>query len=122
MKIAILNAGTGWHTDDLCRALDERGHMGTVCAYEALTARLGMPDCANALSSGDTSLFGADGVLTRIIPSGSLDQIIFRVNALHWLEGRGVLVMNSPGAIERTVDKFYTTALLQEAGIPVPET
>jgi len=33
-----------------------------------------------------------------------------------------VPVVNSPRAIERSVDKFYTTALLQEAGLPVPET
>jgi RimK family alpha-L-glutamate ligase len=30
--------------------------------------------------------------------------------------------MNSPRAIERCIDKFYTTALLQEAGLPTPET
>ena len=30
--------------------------------------------------------------------------------------------MNSPRAIERAVDKFYTTALLQDAGLPTPET
>ena len=28
----------------------------------------------------------------------------------------------SARAIERSVDKFYTTALLQEAGLPTPET
>ena len=61
-------------------------------------------------------------MLARIIPSGSLEQIIYRVDALHWIEKRGVPVMNSPRAIERSVDKFYTTALLQEAGLPTPET
>jgi RimK family alpha-L-glutamate ligase len=30
--------------------------------------------------------------------------------------------MNPPRAIERCVDKFYTTALLREAGLPVPDT
>ena len=30
--------------------------------------------------------------------------------------------MNSPRAIERSVDKFYTSALLEQAGIPTPET
>src|SRR5207344_3447416 len=35
---------------------------------------------------------------------------------------RGMVVMNSPRAIERSVDKFYTSALLQEAGLPTPET
>ena len=64
----------------------------------------------------------ADAVLARIIPNGSLEQIIYRVDALHWIEERGVPVMNSPRAIERSVDKFYTTALLQEAGLPTPET
>ena len=62
-------------------------------------------------------LFEADAVLARIIPSGSLEQIIYRVDALHWIEERGVPVINSPRAIERAVDKFYTSALLQEAGL-----
>jgi RimK family alpha-L-glutamate ligase len=61
-------------------------------------------------------------VLPRIIPSGSLEQIIFRVDALHRLEERGTRVVNSPRAIERTVDKFWTSTLLEQCGIPTPET
>jgi RimK family alpha-L-glutamate ligase len=61
-------------------------------------------------------------VLARIIPGGSLEQLIYRVDALHWIENRGVRVVNSPRAIERSVDKFYTTTLLNDAGLPVPET
>ncbi len=61
-------------------------------------------------------------MLARIIPNGSLEQIIYRVDALHWLEDRGIRVMNSPRAIERCVDKFYTSALLHEAGLDTPET
>ena len=68
------------------------------------------------------SVFAFDVVLARIIPNGSLEQIIYRVDALHWIERQGLSVVNSPRAIERSVDKFYTTALLQDAGIPVPET
>jgi RimK family alpha-L-glutamate ligase len=63
-----------------------------------------------------------DIVLARIIPNGSLEQIIYRVDALHWLEDIGARVINSPRAIERTVDKFYTSALLQQAGLTTPET
>jgi RimK family alpha-L-glutamate ligase len=74
------------------------------------------------LSAQGVSLFDADAVFARIIPSGTLEQIIYRVDALHWIEDRGVPVMNSPRAIERTVDKFYTSALLREAGLPTPET
>ena len=123
MQIVILNAGTGWHTDELCRALAERGHGGRVLPYEALVSRLGTGrGVSRGLSIADTEILDADAVLARIIPSGSLEQMIYRVDALHWIEERGVLVMNSPRTIERSVDKFYTTALLQEAGLPTPET
>jgi len=68
------------------------------------------------------SLQRGDVVLARIIPNGSLEQIIYRVDALHWLEDTGIRVINSPRAIERTVDKFYTSALLHQAGLSTPET
>ena len=41
MNVVILSAGSGWHTDELCRALAERGHTGRVLPYERLVARLG---------------------------------------------------------------------------------
>jgi len=119
MRVVILSARTGWHTDELCRALAEREHIGVVLPYEGLVARLGGPA---SLTSADVPVLEADVVLARIIPGGSLEQIIFRVDALHWIEDRGIPVINSPRAIERTVDKFYTTALLSEAGLPTPQT
>lgn len=61
-------------------------------------------------------------VLVRTIPAGSLEQIIFRMDALHRLEKLGVRVVNSASAIERTVDKYYTSFLLSDAGIPTPKT
>src|SRR5438093_270595 len=38
MQVVILSARTGWHTDELCRALVERGHSGRVASYEAMVA------------------------------------------------------------------------------------
>ena len=153
MQVLIISARTGWHTDELCRALTARDHVGRVVPYESMRACLGRPSAHDSagrpfppahdsgqrearerpvhdLVEGDLqvgladplSAFGADAVLARIIPAGSLEQIIYRVDALHWLEQRGIPVINSPRAIERSVDKFLTTALLQQAGIPVPET
>ncbi len=120
MRVSILSARTGWHTDELRRALADRGHSGRVVRYEALRACI--RSASAALSSDTDDLLAADAVLARIIPNGSLEQIIYRVDALHWLEDRGVPVMNSPRAIERCVDKFYTSALLREAGLETPET
>ncbi|HUF34347.1 MAG TPA: RimK family alpha-L-glutamate ligase, partial [Gemmatimonadales bacterium] len=74
------------------------------------------------LRSGTSVLDHADAVLARIIPAGSLEQVIFRVDALHRLEDRGLRVVNSARAIERTVDKFWTSSLLEQCGLPTPET
>jgi RimK family alpha-L-glutamate ligase len=119
MHLAVLAAGPGWHTDELLRAITARGHSGSLAAYEGL---VGSPGGGDGLRSGTADLARADAVLARIIPSGSLEQIIFRVNALHRLEEGGVPVLNSPGAIERTIDKYYTSSLLERAGLPTPET
>jgi RimK family alpha-L-glutamate ligase len=122
MRVVILSARTGWHTDQLIRALTERDHLAAVLRYEALTARIQQGRDEARLTSEQISILDADAVLARIIPGGSLEQVIFRVDALHWIENRGVRVVNSPRAIERSVDKFYTTTLLHDAGLPVPET
>jgi len=74
---------------------------------------------------GDAAIRGledCDAVLVRGIPRGSLEQVIFRVDALHVLAERGVTCVNSARAIERTVDKFLASALLAGAGVPTPRT
>jgi RimK family alpha-L-glutamate ligase len=122
VHVPILSARTGWHTDELLRALAERGHTGNVVPYEALVARIGAQGKSSSLVAESAQLLEAPAVLARIIPNGSLEQIIYRVDALHWLEDRGVHVMNSPRTIERCVDKFYTSVLLRDAGLDTPDT
>ena len=158
MKVLILSARTGWHTDELCRALAVRGHRARVESYESLVAEFGRSNRSDRSTRSDRSLsfegsnanvsnvsnvwnvsnvsnvsndsndsndsdaFSFDAVLARIIPNGSLEQIIYRVDTLHWIEDQGIPVINAARAIERSVDKFYTTALMHQAGLPVPET
>ncbi len=119
MRLAVLAARAGWHTRELERAAAARGHQATILPYEGLVATVGPTP---GLRSGTIELDLVDLVVARIIPSGSLEQIIFRVDALHRLEDRGVPVVNSPRTIERTVDKFWTSVLLEQCGIPTPET
>lgn len=119
MKIGILAASAGWHVDRLRRALEKRGAEVVRASVEALVARVGSTPL---LSSGPEELDRLDGLLVRVIPRGSLDQMIFRVDALHRLSRTGVRVFNTPGAIERTVNKYYTSSLLSEAGLPTPPT
>jgi RimK family alpha-L-glutamate ligase len=75
-----------------------------------------------AVRSRDLRLDGCDAVIVRGIPRGSLEQVIFRVDALHALQARGVTCVNGPRAIERTVDKFLASALLARAGVATPRT
>src|SRR3954466_7281795 len=117
----MLIARSGWHTDELRRALVERGHTCNIAAYAALVATIGS-GAADGVRFGPGDQQRPEAVLARIIPGGSLQQLIFRVDALHWLEDRGIRVLNSPRVIERSVDKFYTSALLRDAGLPTPET
>jgi RimK family alpha-L-glutamate ligase len=58
----------------------------------------------------------------RTMPPGSLEQVVFRMDALAQLEASGVLVLNPPKAIEAAVDKYLTTARLAAAGLRVPRT
>jgi RimK family alpha-L-glutamate ligase len=72
--------------------------------------------------SREVSLDECDAVIVRGIPRGSLEQVIFRVDALHALQARGVACVNGPSAIERTVDKFLASVLLARAGVATPRT
>lgn len=119
MRIAILSAGRGWHVDDLENALMRRGHETAVLPVHGLTGAIGAEPRTSAASH---SLDAYDAVLVRTIPRGSLEQIIFRIDALHRLERCGVPVINSAATIERTVDKYYASCLLDEAGLPTPRT
>jgi RimK family alpha-L-glutamate ligase len=72
--------------------------------------------------SRDVALSACDAVIVRGIPRGSLEQVVFRLDALHVLAAGGVRVVNGAAAIERSVDKFLASVLLARAGLPTPRT
>jgi RimK family alpha-L-glutamate ligase len=61
-------------------------------------------------------------LIVRGLPRGSLEQVIFRMDALHVLAEQGVRCVNHPRAIERTIDKSWAGAALSLAGVPTPPT
>jgi hypothetical protein len=70
MHVVLLSARTGWHTDELLRALAARGHVGVVMPYEALIARLGAVGSATAdvrATDGRACRSSTPTVLARII-------------------------------------------------------
>jgi len=126
-RVGILAAGDRWHVQALGRALDRFGCEAVACPASGMSGRIVAPAprdrTARAMvGAGGVELEALDALLVRFIPPGSLDQIVFRVDALHVLHDRGIPVVNSPRAVERTVDKHWTSRRLAEAGIPTPAT
>jgi len=119
VKIGILGQRGGWHVSALQEALARRGIVAPSFPITRLTARLAARPWVKA---SDESLESYDVLFVRAIPGGSLEQVIFRVDALHRLENAGCRIVNPPTAIERTVDKYYTSTLLEDAGLPTPHT
>jgi RimK family alpha-L-glutamate ligase len=100
--------------------LAQRGIDAPCFPVTRLTARLGggtpgVACCGEPLDSCDV-------LLVRAIPGGSLEQVIYRMDTLHRLENAGVRVINSASSIERSVDKYYTLTLAEDAGLPTPRT
>lgn len=69
-----------------------------------------------------TSWRDFDAVVVRTMPPGSLEQVVFRMDALGQYEATGGVVVNPTRAIEVAVDKFLTSARLQSAGLDTPRT
>ena len=114
MRIAVLSSPEGWHYRDLVRAAGQR-HDVFCFSYERLAAELG---------GGERSGFNlaADCVIVRTMPPGSLEQVVFRMDLLARLQDSGVAVFNPPKSIEAAVDKYLSLALLDAAGVKVPQT
>jgi len=119
-RVVTLVSGSGWHVQDLIRAAKPVGVDFSAIPFPRLVGRVG--DGFARVRAGGLDLDQADAVLVRMMPPGSLEQVIFRMDALHRLEARGVPVLNPPRAVEAAVDKYLALAMLSADGLPVPET
>jgi len=122
LKIGLLTRNQNAWCSSRLREAFLKSRVEPVCfSFSDLTAQVGMPP--NMLALGNINLVEELGaVLIRPIGRGSLDEVIFQMDALHKLSRDGLPVINHPAAIEKSVDKYYTLALLNEAGLPVPRT
>lgn len=122
MHLAVLGNSTSWYAGDLERAAVARGHRLSRIEYAGLQSLVGGVGEVATVSDGTIDLAEFDAVVVRTMPPGSLEQIVFRMDALARLEAAGVILLNGPKAVECAVDKYLTTARLAAAGLPVPET
>ena len=122
MNIGVLAAENSWHFQDLKRAAAQLDDCEIKSlSFERLAAGIGS-DGERFFTNGQTDLQKFDRLMVRTMPGGSLQQIIFRMDLLNRLEAVGMQVVNAPRAMEISVDKYLSLAILAEAGITVPRT
>ncbi len=124
-RFLCLGAGEGWHANQLrtaAAALDCELHFAT---YETLRAKVDdASGCSLQCDAGLIENFNA--ILTRTMPAGTLEQVIFRLATLHSIPESPATVLlpivNPPRSLEIAIDKFATLAHVAELGFSIPET
>ena len=123
LRAGVLGATGSWHTCRLLEAIEARGHECVAIPATRLWSEIAADGTAAVLGPGGMRADALDVLIVRGLPRGSLEQVIFRMDALHLLaDGHGVRCVNHPRAIERTIDKSWAGALLAAAGVPTPPT
>ena len=119
MRIGILSSLESWYLADLRRAAGSQ-HEIVQLNWRDIAATVG--DDAATVTAAGVDLAALDALIVRTMPPGSLEQVIFRMDALGQLTAARLTVINSPRAIEVAVDKYLALCRLRAAGIGVPRT
>ncbi|MGF1579927.1 MAG: RimK family alpha-L-glutamate ligase [Gemmataceae bacterium] len=122
MKIALLAGPIGWHAKALQHAAEGQGHRLEVVAFSRLVGVIGQTPKEALERFREVSLDQFEAVLVRTMPLGSLEQVVFRMDALQTLEKNRVRVMNPPRTLEICIDKYLAGTRLVSAGLPFPKT
>jgi ribosomal protein S6--L-glutamate ligase len=136
-RLAILGRPDGWYVHDLRRAAIEQGRTSidvlTFSDLEVVGTRDGRLHVFSRYADADSTLprcsivdsqtgSSFDAMLIRTMPTGSLEQVIFRMNALHAAQSLGVCVVNSPRSLEIAIDKWLTLDMVRRVGLAIPAT
>lgn len=119
MRVAVIGNSRCWHAGRLTAALQNKGIETNNFSPKMFCASIGS---STGVAVKGKALEDHDIIVVRSLPGGSLEQVIYRVDVLHHLESIGVPVINRPTCIEKTVNKYYTSALLAVGGVPTPKT
>ena len=121
MKIGVLTKNPeSWHSEQLKKAIAKSNAEPFFFRFTEIVAKI--KDKLQIYAKNINIIKEIPAIIVRPIGRGSLEEIIFRLDSLHSLEGSGVLIINPPRAIEISVDKYYSLNLLKQSGISVPRT
>lgn len=120
MKIGIIGKDRKeYHIQRIQRELRQSGHEAYVFPITKTLARIGDKP---SISVKGYSIDEFDALIVRRVPGGTAEQVFYRMDALHRLENLGVRVINPPSSIEKSVNKYYASTILEDAGINTPRT
>ena len=116
----ILTEKEGWHFQQLKKYLEKKKHkIISACLTDV---SLSIEKNKSNIFIRNNPLIEIDNVVVRFVPGGTLEEIVFYLNILKILQSMNVKVINTASSIECTVDKLYTSHLLNKNGIPTPTT
>ena len=117
----IFTEDDGWHTNQLVDAFNKnRKDVRLIKINETSIAINNNPKIL--YENYEISFKDIDGVFVRGIPGGTLEEICYHLDILHFLELEKVTVYNNTICIEKSVDKVRTSCILNANGIKTPET
>jgi tetrahydromethanopterin:alpha-L-glutamate ligase len=136
LRVGVLGSPTGWYMQELIRA-SESMPSDRPTQIEALSfSKLSVWSLGNESTrveswsqttlpmekSTSVGLANYDAVIVRTMPLGSLEQIVFRMNALHVAQSTGLRILNPPRCLEIAIDKWLTLDVMRQRGIAIPRT
>ena len=120
MKVGIIGTDRNeWHIKRLLHELEKQDYEAYLLPITKMRSTIGTKP---RLSVKGYPIEEYDAVIVRRVPGGTAEQVFYRMDTLHRLDEMGVKVFNPAASIEKAVDKYYTSALLEDAGINTPKT
>ncbi len=118
MNICVIAQPSSWYVADLKRAASRHGDQILVTQFSEITGQVGI----ESDQFGPHKTDQIDLVLVRSMPPGSLEQVVFRMNAIQQFAVQTQIpIVNAPRSMEIAVDKYLCLCKLASARLPVPQ-
>ena len=117
----IFTEDDGWHTNQLIKAFENNNKLVTTAKINE--SSIIVDKNPRIIFEGkEIYLEDIDGAFVRGIPGGTLEEVCFHLDILHFLELHNITVYNNTLCIEKSVDKVRTSCILNAHKIPTPKT
>ncbi|MDY0386591.1 MAG: tetrahydromethanopterin:alpha-L-glutamate ligase [Methanolobus sp.] len=115
----VLTDPKDWTADALMQEARKRG-------FETVSIDLGKLETSIGKDiehlAGRINLSELDAIIIRDMGPGTSDAHVFSFDVLCELEESGIIMVNSPAAIQNAANKFRASCLISKTGINTPET